>query len=92
MNDNLIDPLSYVDVYKTLPKYVGKHAEIDPYAPRMPGYSLPRRTNAHWFMLTKERGDWFGKAIGSLFNKLTVRDAFPVTRLLILIRRSGRDA
>jgi hypothetical protein len=90
MKEALIDKLDYVDVYTTLPKYLGKHAEQEEYKPRMPGYLLPQRTSGHWFMHRK--GDWFGAATGSLFNLLTVREKFPVTRLLLLMRRSGRDA
>lgn len=92
MKEASIDKLDYVDVYTTLPKYLGKHAEQEEYKPRMPGYLLPQRTSSHGFMKRRENDSWFATATGSLFNLLTVREKFPVTRLLLLMRRNGRDA
>jgi len=53
---------------------------------RMPGYSLPKRTPWHWFIVRKEKGAWFSAATGSLFNTITDHYRDPGTRLFIALR------
>jgi len=57
---------------------------------RMPGYSLPKRQPWHWFILRKDKGDWFGSASGSLFSVLPDRIRDPGTRLFTAIRHAKR--
>ena len=87
--EGFIDRTKHMDMYSTLPAYLGRHAEESGCRPRMPGYSLPTRAKSHWFIVRRGKGDVFGAAAGSLFNALTVREPFPVTRLLLQLRIRG---
>lgn len=57
---------------------------------RMPGYSMPKRTAAHWFIRRKGMGDWFATATGGLFNTITDPYRDPGTRLFVAMRRKDK--